>query len=177
MTKQRRLTLAVSILIMPILTAIAMPASAQGNIQISGRGIADTFPATECTNAPQGFEDFTIVLEGDLMGCLYTSIGTPFEFTPSNVYDERGSEIIEACLDLNRDFACDGDYGTFQTTYHFTSKWEGVPFFSQQIYGRCQHPIVQGMGTGIFAGATGQLNFRDDVIELDFDWKGHIKLD
>ncbi len=177
MTKQQRLNLAAALLIVPTLTILAMPASAQGNIQISGTGVADTFPEpTACTDAPLGFEDFTIVLEGDLMGCLYTAIGTPFEFTPSNFYDERGREVIEACLDLNRDLACDGPSGTFETTYHFTSKWEGIPFFSQQLWGRCQHPIVWGRGTGIFTDATGRLDFRDDVIAMDFDWKGHIKL-
>ncbi|HZD52715.1 MAG TPA: hypothetical protein VE175_06680 [Woeseiaceae bacterium] len=168
--------MAASVLIVPLLMTTAMPASAQGSIQISGTGRVDTFPPTECTNAPPGFEDFTVVLEGDLMGCLYTAVASPFEYTPSNVYDERGRESIEACLDLNRDLVCDGPSGTFQTNYYFISKWEGVPFFSEEIFGRCEHPIVWGLGTGLFSDATGRLKFRDDVIELDFDWKGHIKL-
>jgi len=176
MTMQQRTTFAAALLILPMLTVLAMPASAQGNTQISGTAIGDT--SGECPGAPMGgFTDFTIVLEGDLLGCLYTEIGSG-KFTPGNGYEERGREVIEACLDLNGNGMPDGaePCGTFETTYHFTSKWEGEPFASPQINGRCQHPIVWGSGTDDFTGASGRLDFKDDVAEGDFDWKGHIKL-
>ncbi len=163
---------------------IGSPASAKGNTQISGMGFADALPPSNvCDNAPLDFTDFTIVLEGDLVGCLYTAVDwfqvSPNDDNPdrSHVYQERGREVIEACLDLDGDGCDPGDpYGMFETTYHFTSKWAGAPFESAQINGRCQHPIVSGSGTDDFSGATGRLDFKDNVAEGDFDWRGHIDL-
>jgi hypothetical protein len=153
------------------------PVSAQGNTQIAGTGVFDG--GVNCGVPPAGFEDyiwFTLELDGDLVGCLDT-LPEWGKVTNGNTYQERGREVIEACLDLDGD-GCDPDdpYGVFETTYHFTSKWAGVPFESAQINGRCQHPIVGGSGTDDFSGATGRLDFKDDVAEGDFDWKGHIGL-
>ena len=47
--------------------------------------------------------------------------------------------------------------------------------FAEEIHGRCHHPIVDG--TGDFAGATGVLQFKDDVVNLKYDWRGHISLE
>jgi hypothetical protein len=47
--------------------------------------------------------------------------------------------------------------------------------FAEEIHGRCHHPIVSG--TGSFAGVKGLLNFKDDVVNLKFDYKGHISLE
>ncbi len=160
---------------------IGQSASAQGNTQVSGTGAFDG--AGNCGLPPTGFEDyfwFTVELEGDLVGCLYT-LPEWGKVTNSNTYQERGREVIEACLDLGGDGGCDpGDpYGMFETKYHFTSKWAGAPFESAQINGRCQHPIVTGSGTDDFSGATGRLDFKDNIVDglaVDFDWKGHIKL-
>ena len=153
------------------------PASAQGNTQISGTGVFDG--GVNCGIPPAGYENyiwFTLELEGDLVGCLYT-LPEWSKVTNGNTYQETGREVIEACLDLDHD-GCDPDdpYGIFETTYHFTSKWAGAPFESAQINGRCQHPIVKDSGTGDFSGVTGRLDFKDDVVEGDFDWTGHVGL-
>jgi hypothetical protein len=47
--------------------------------------------------------------------------------------------------------------------------------FAEEIHGRCHHPIVGG--TGDFAGAKGVINFKDDVVNLKFDYKGHVSLE
>ena len=64
--------------------------------------------------------------------------------------------------------------GTFETTYTFTAKYVDDTF-AEEIHGRCHHPIVDG--TGDFAGATGVLQFKDDVVNLKYDWRGHISVD
>ena len=39
----------------------------------------------------------------------------------------------------------------------------------------CQHPIVTGTGTGAFEGATGRLDFKDEVTTGEYFYRGHIK--
>jgi hypothetical protein len=80
------------------------------------------------------------------------------------VYLETGQEIFVGSLD-------EGPVGTFTTTYKFESK---IAPDGSEIHGRCQHPIVDGGGTGGFEGASGQLNFKDDVETGEFLYKGHI---
>jgi len=45
-----------------------------------------------------------------------------------------------------------------------------------EVKGRCQHPIVKGSGTVGFAGATGRLDFKDEVSTGLYFYRGHIKL-
>ncbi len=174
---QFRATLTFPILV--TLLAVMSSAHGQGNAQIAGTGFGDS-PSGDCTaSAPAGFEDFTIVLMGDLVGCLYTQIDLDSaRVSPSNVYEERGREIITACVDVSGNGECEWEepYGTFETTYHFTSKWAGAPFESDQIFGRCQHPVVKNSGTGDFEGVSGRLDFRDNVETGTFDWRGHLKV-
>jgi hypothetical protein len=47
--------------------------------------------------------------------------------------------------------------------------------FAQEIHGRCEHTIVGG--TEGFAGAKGVILFKDDVVNLKFDYRGHISLE
>lgn len=148
--------------------ALAAPASAggNGNIQIDGLGVPGDF---EVCDDPVGADaDFPILLTGSLEGCLYQYWG-PGEFRPSNTYIERGVELFVGCL--GDGVTC----GTFETTYVFTGKY-GDTDFSDQKFGRCQHPIVVGTGTGDFAGATGRLDFKDDVEAGNFPLRGHISL-
>ena len=151
-----------------VLMAAMLPgaASAAGTAQISGVGTFDN--AGACPAPPPGhddFTDFTIVMTGSLDGCWYTKVVTSKE-TPSGVYLETGEEVFVGSLD-------GGANGTFTTTYRFESKFapDGA-----EIHGRCQHPIVAGSGTGGLAGATGRVNFKDDVVTGELFYKGHIKL-
>jgi hypothetical protein len=152
-----------------MMTALATPASAATN-QISGVGVYDT--AGECPDPPPGYEAFVdviLVLTGSLDGCLYTDIVTTKDNgTPSGVYQERGEEVF-VTLD-------GGSEGTFGTTYKFSSKWDPDVSTGPEVHGRCEHPIVAGSGTGGFAGATGRLDFKDDVVTGEFFYRGHITL-
>lgn len=131
--------------------------------QISGVGVLDT--ADQCNDAVgSDFMDFTLVMTGDLEGCLYTNIETA-KTTPSGVYLETGEEIFVGSLNGV------GVAGTFTTTYKFEAKF--APDGSE-IHGRCQHPIVDGSGTGGFEGASGRLNFKDIVETGEFLYKGQV---
>jgi hypothetical protein len=66
--------------------------------------------------------------------------------------------------------------GTFATTYKFTSKWDPDASTGSEVHGRCEHPIVADSGTGGFAGATGRVDFKDDVTTGEFLYRGHISL-
>lgn len=132
--------------------------------QISGVAFLDG-TANQCDAAPADFEDFTLVMTGDLEGCLYTKIETA-RSTPSGVYLETGEEVFVGTLDGGRE-------GTFTTTYKFEAKFNPD---GSEVHGRCQHPIVDGSGTGGFEGAKGRLNFKDVVETGEYVYRGHIEV-
>jgi hypothetical protein len=146
-------------------------AASSATTQISGVGV---FDAGACPAPPAGYEDFIsypgIAMTGSLEGCWYTKVVTSRDNgTPSGVYQERGEEVFVGSFD-------GGSQGTFTTTYNFSSKWEPDVTNGSEVRGRCQHPIVAGSGTGGFEGATGRLDFKDDVATGDYFWRGHISL-
>ena len=69
-----------------------------------------------------------------------------------------------------------GPVGTFTTTYRFEAKYDPDAATGMEVNGRCQHPIAEGSGTGGFAGATGRLDFKDDIGTGLFYYRGHITL-
>jgi hypothetical protein len=103
--------------------------------------------------------------EGDLVGCLYTIAFETVQQTPSGIYQERGTERFVGCL-------ADGSAcGTFDTAYKITVKFAED---GSEVHGRCQHPITGG--TEDFAGATGRFDMKDDVVNVLFYYRGHLKL-
>ena len=165
-TKIQRLVLLV-MLVGGLLVALSAPANAATN-QISGVAVLDTTGA--CTDPPAGYEDFTQVMTGSLDGCWYTNIETTKDNgAPSGVYIESGKEIFVGSLNGGPD-------GTFSTTYKFESKWDPDVSTGSEVHGRCQHKIVEGSGTGVFEGATGRVDFKDEVTTGQFFYRGHIKL-
>lgn len=133
--------------------------------QISGIGYYAT--AGECDYASRGAA-YAIKMTGDLEGCLYAFIDD-FECSPSGTYREEGREYFVGTYN--------GQSGNFWTTYKFEAKYEdcdGGPL-GAEIFGRCQHPIVEGSGTGVFNGVTGQLNFKDDIEAGNFPYKGQLR--
>jgi hypothetical protein len=136
-----------------------------GATQISGLG---RFPETgQCTDV-QG-STFIVSMTGDLEGCLYTFVDD-FECSPSGTYREEGREYFVGTYN--------GQPGTFWTGYEFEGRYEGCPLDGEplgaEIFGRCQHPIVKGSGTGVFEGVSGRLDFKDNVELLIFPYKGHL---
>lgn len=154
-------TLVASLVTAPL--TLATPATAAVD-RISGVGVLDT--TSQCNDAVgSDFLDFTMVMTGDLEGCWYTNIET-VKTTPSGVYLETGQEIFVGSLN-------GGPVGTFTTTYKFEAKF--APDGSE-IRGRCQHPIVDGSGTGGFEGASGRVDFKDIVETGEYVYRGHIDL-
>jgi hypothetical protein len=137
------------------------PAFAGGATQISGVAFFDG--ADTCDSESVG-ADFALIMTGDLDGCLYTFVETS-QSSPSGTYREVGTE---------RFVASDGS-GTFETTYRVEAKFEDVDNLAGTIFERCQHPIVEGSGTGIFEGVSGQLFFRADVEAGNYSYKGHLR--
>jgi hypothetical protein len=157
-------TLAAVALIGVVWTAPS-PAFAEGATQISGDARFDEAEAPVC--APVMGYDYALVMTGDLEGCLYTDVKTA-ESSPSGTYRETGTELFVGSY-------LDGS-GTFETTYRFEAKYEDVDNLVGEQFGRCQHPIVEGSGTGIFEGVSGRLDFKDDVESGTFLYRGHLRL-
>ena len=146
-----------------LMLATASPALAEGATQISGVAFFDE--ADACDSGSVG-ADYALIMTGDLEGCLYTFVETA-ESSPSGTYRETGTELFVGSY-------LDGS-GTFETTYRFEAKYEDVANLAGEIFGRCQHPIVEGSGTGVFEGVTGILFFKDDVEEGNFPYRGHLQ--
>ena len=136
-----------------------------GATQISGVGFYAT--SGECDYEGQGAV-YAIKMTGDLEGCLYAFIDD-YECSPSGTYREEGREYFVGTYN--------GQYGTFRTTYKFEAKYEdcdGGPL-GAEIFGRCQHPIVEGSGTGVFNGVSGQINFKDDIEAGNFPYRCQLR--
>src|SRR5215207_11442202 len=147
-------------------SAAPSPELAGGATQISGVGFYDDDVIDVTCDDPEGAgADYALVMTGDLEeGCLYAFVETAVS-SPSGTYRETGTELF---------VASDGS-GTFETTYRFEAKYD---LAGEEIFGRCQHPIVKGSGTGVFEGVTGILFFTD-VIEAGtdpyFPYRGHLR--
>ena len=138
-----------------------------GGTQISGVGFYAT--AGECDYESKGAA-YAIRMTGDLQGCLYAFIDE-YECSPSGTYREEGREYFVGTYN--------GQPGTFWTTYKFEAKYEGCSEngapLGAEIFGRCQHPIVEGSGTGVFNGVSGQINFKDDIEAGNFPYRGQLR--
>jgi hypothetical protein len=165
------LTTLAAVAIIGVVSTAPSPAFAGGATQISG--VASYADPGECVD-PEGAGatyaplDMTGDLEaGGLQGCLYTFVDTT-DSSPSGTYRETGTEIFVAKR-------ADGTVaGTFATTYRFEGKYE-VADPATEIFGRCQHPIVEGSGTGIYEGVSGILLFKDDIEAGNFPYRGHLR--
>jgi hypothetical protein len=138
-----------------------------GATQISGVGFfAEN---ADCDITAQG-ADFALRLTGNLEGCLYVFVES-HDCSPGGTYREQGTELF-----IGR---YNGIEGSFETAYKFEAKYEGCSedgfYLGAEIFGRCQHPIVNGSGTGVFDGVKGRLDFKDDVETATFPYRGHLK--
>ena len=142
-------------------------ARSAGTTQVSGIAVFNTECQAPAGGPPDDLGDYPpIDLTGSLNGCWYTYVSLS-KLSPSGTYLEQGTEIFVGCLN---GLAC----GTFETIYTFTAKYTDETF-AQEIHGRCEHRIVGG--TEDFAGAKGVLLFKDDVVNLNFEYRGNISLE
>ena len=111
-------------------------------------------------------DDYALDMDRDLEGCLYTFVETA-DCSPSGTYRETGNELFVG--------EYNGEVGTFRTTYKFEAKYEDCPNLVGEIFGRCQHPIVEGSGRGVFQGVSGELFFKDDVVTGEYFYRGHLR--
>jgi len=141
----------------------APPELAGGATQISGVGFYDDdVPDVTCDDPEGAGADYALVMTGDLEeGCLYAFVETAVS-SPSGTYRETGTELF---------VASDGA-GTFETTYRFEAKYD---LAGGEIFGRCQHPIVEGSGTGIYEGVSGRIDMKDDIEAGNFPYRGHLR--
>ena len=160
----RRLTVLVAATLLALILA-APAALAGGATQISGVAFyADDARVHVTCDDPrgEGADYVPLVMTGDLEeGCLYTFIETSVS-SPSGTYRETGTEL----------FVSSDGASTFRTTYRFEGKYEDP---ATEIFGRCQHPIVEGSGTGIYEGVSGILLFKDDIEAGNFPYRGHLR--
>jgi hypothetical protein len=138
-----------------------------GATQIAGVGFYAA--SNECDYETQGAA-YAIKMTGELQGCLYAFIDE-YECSPSGTYREEGREYFVGTYN--------GQPGTFWTTYKFEAKYDGcspdgAPM-GAEIFGRCQHPVVAGSGTGVFNGVSGQINFKDDIEAGNFPYRGQLR--
>ena len=141
--------------------------ASSGATQVSGIGY---FDATDACNFGGQGATFAITLAGDLVGCHYFFVDE-FECSPSGTYREKGRELFVGTYK--------GEAGSFRTTYKFEGKYEGCAangsYVGAEILGRCQHPIVEGSGEGVFEGVSGRLNFKDDIEAGNYPYRGHFR--
>ena len=136
----------------------------QGAKQIAGVG---SFAAPGACTDPEGQgADYVLTLTGSLSGCHYVFVEEA-KCSPGGAYYESGTETFVGTYD--------GQSGTFRTTYVFTAKYLDCPNLTGEIAGRCEHPFINGSGTGVFAGIKeARLDMRDDIAAGDFPYRGHI---
>lgn len=151
--------LAAAVCAAAMMMAAPMSASAQEVTRISGIGFFDEFDAGDSGSLGA---DFALILTGDLEGFLYVFVETA-EYTPSGTYMETGTEIFV------------GVDGSFATDYRFEAKYEDPANLIGEIFGRCQHVIVDGSGTGAFEGANGRIDFKDDIEAGNFPYRGSLQ--
>jgi hypothetical protein len=146
----------------------ATPASA-GSPVVMG---LQTLNATgdSCTDASAD-----LTMAGGLVGCWYIDSFVLTGETPSGSAMLSGTEHFTGCIDADSSGGCGGGdpTGTFFTTFTFTAKFDPN---GNEIHGRCNHPIVDGDGG--FDGATGVLNFTDDVttVPVSATYVGVVRL-
>ena len=155
------LALAIALMAAKDVSAAPSPELAGEATQISGLGSYDE----SCDPTSVG-ASYAILMTGDLQGCLYTFIETA-QSSPSGTYRETGTELFVGSTSEGA--------GTFETTYRFEAKYEDLADPATEIFGRCQHPIVVGSGTGVFEGVSGILLFKDDIEAGNFPYRGHLR--
>jgi hypothetical protein len=111
------------------------------------------------------------VMAGSLVGCWYTDTFNVTLQKPNGVVHAIGTEHFVGCLDAGGVGHCTAadPTGTLALTARFEFKFDQA---NNEIWGRCQHPIVSG--TGDFRGATGRINFKDNVTNGTSSYRGHI---
>jgi hypothetical protein len=163
---KRRITISAltALTMMAVISGVfagSSPTRSQGAKQISGIGYYAVPGA-----CPDLGADYVLTLTGDLTGCHHVFIETS-RCLENGAYYESGTETFVGTYN--------DQPGTFTTGYVFTAKYADCNTFVGEVEGRCQHPFVNGSGTGVFAGIReARLDMRDDTAVENFPYRGHI---
>jgi hypothetical protein len=109
------------------------------------------------------------------MGCL-VAVGLVTPANAAGTTQISGSRYCDDAAGTECGTAPAGFADTVTSKERFEAKNDPDVFTGIEVNGRCQHPIAAGSGTGGFAGATGRLDFKDDVDNAVFYYRGHVKL-
>jgi hypothetical protein len=143
--------------------AAPSPTRAGGATQISGIGY---FAAPgQCTDPEGQGATYALTMTGAFSGCHYVFVENA-RCSPGGAYAEAGTETFVGIYN--------GQVGTFRTNYLFTATYRDCPNLVGEIAGRCEHPIVDGSGTGIFEGVKGRFDMSDDIEAGNFPYRGHL---
>jgi hypothetical protein len=155
----RRRSIVTGLAVLALALTAASVAAGQGTTQVTG--IQAPVGSGPCWN-PSAVASYT--MDGDLTGCWYADELT-CHLQPSGTVQCTGHEHFVGSIG--------GKSGTLYFAIEFSGKYDGPPTYAE-IHGRCHHPILGGNGD--FAGATGELNFKDDVTTGLSPYAGHISL-
>jgi hypothetical protein len=155
--------------------SISQKSKPSDQISVSSMGAATQFSGVgffatdvEC-DSPTAGATYAVRMTGDLEGCLFIFVEES-DCAPGGTYMEIGSEHFVGTYK--------GEEGSFWTTYRFEAKFEGCEngsIVGAEILGRCQHPVVEGSGTGVFEGVTGRMDMKDDIDAANYPYRGHFK--
>ena len=143
------------------LLALAGTATAAGRGTTQVSGVQAPVASGPCFDAGA---IASYAMTGDLTGCWYAD-DLDCRVHPGGTVQCTGHEHFVGSVG--------GKSGTLDFGIEFSGKYDGPPTYAE-IHGRCHHPILGGDGD--FAGATGMLNFKDDVSTGLATYAGHVTL-
>lgn len=112
-------------------------------------------------------------MTGSLIGCWYTDNFNPVRSSHNGEILAIGTEHFVGCLDTDRNGQCSqrDPQGSLTFIYSFEGKFDQS---GKEIRGQRHHPIVSG--TDDFSGASGRLDFKDNVATGTSAYRGKITL-
>ncbi len=164
--KSLRVMVVVALVSATALLGIASPAGAgdsEREIKVSGVGYPGGPGDNGCNEMGA---DYTIFMTGDIEGCVYGIILSEQYEEESGEYQSRDHETFIGTLD--------GLSGSWEMDEAFWAVFDTET--GDQLSGRCEHPIIEGSGTGDFATADGELRFVDNVENHTAVYFGVVKL-
>jgi hypothetical protein len=131
-----------------MLLALMLPGTvgAAGSGALAIRGIQLAYGT--CGANSDGYE-----MTGDLVGCWWITDFHPETVDGRHNLRATGTELFVGWIGSR--------YGSFETKFQYTAKFDGAWNDFLEIHGRCHHPIKAGTGTGDFTGITGEISFKD----------------
>jgi hypothetical protein len=151
-----------------MLLAVVLPgaAGAAGTGALVVRGIQLAYGT--CGVNSDGYE-----MTGDLVGCWWIT-----DFQPQIPQGDDSKHNLRATGTELFVGWIGSRYGSFETDFQYTAKFDGSWTSFIEIHGRCHHPIKAGTGTGDFVGITGELSFTDvvDVNPPYYPYWGSVRI-